>query len=595
MSGQTPDLECPYVGLAPFEAAHADYFFGRALDSTVLADNVLARRITVLYGASGVGKSSVLNVGLPTALSELGVAARIVSRREWHEPGRLAGWLDGAIDAARATPVQPLIVILDQFEEYFLYADAEQIKDFARSLAAVVARRDVEAHLLFAVRDDGLHRLDALRLHLPGLLDTTLELRHLDESSVREAIEQPIAVWNQRHTPDVVLDDDFAEALIAQLRPKDANGQAVKGGRVELAYLQLALEKIWEAEGGATATALRTDTLTERLKGISEISRRHVEDVLSKLPEADQAVCATVFDRLVTPSGGKILYATTDLAAVAKVEPGRMGSVLAPLASGKTRILRTVELPGGKHAHGYEILHDILARPILDWRTKYQEAKERAEAVEHAAREAAGQEKEAAKRKAVRGLILGIVILASVSALATGAAFFAFNQRNQAEINRKKAEDNAKLAREREMEVRNAKEAEAARLQTFLKGIQLRQTILSGQSIPPNYINHEIRFHAEAKEYPYKSLAGKATYKFTISPDSSSIPGGLQSIAFITFRMAHPTFPNSLIATGPDRNFTASYDGVGCLNKVVALIEYTNPDTPPSVAEFNQCKLLKWE
>jgi len=595
VSGQIPDPECPYVGLAPFEAAHADYFFGRTLDSTVLADNVLARRITVLYGASGVGKSSVLNVGLPTALSELGVAARIVSRREWHEPGRLAGWLDGAIDAARATPVQPLIVILDQFEEYFLYADAEQIKDFARSLAAVVARRDVEAHLLFAVRDDGLHRLDALRLHLPGLLDTTLELRHLDESSVREAIEQPIAVWNQRHTPDVVLDDDFAEALIAQLRPKDANGQAVKGGRVELAYLQLALEKIWEAEGGATATALRTDTLTERLKGISEISRRHVEDVLSKLPEADQAVCATVFDRLVTPSGGKILYATTDLAAVAKVEPGRMGSVLAPLASGKTRILRTVELPGGKHAHGYEILHDILARPILDWRTKYQEAKERAEAVEHAAREAAGQEKEAAKRKAVRGLILGIVILASVSALATGAAFFAFNQRNQAEINRKKAEDNAKLAREREMEVRNAKEAEAARLQTFLKGIQLRQTILSGQSIPPNYINHEIRFHAEATEYPYKSLAGKATYKFTISPDSSSIPGGLQSIAFITFRMAHPTFPNSLIATGPDRNFTASYDGVGCLNKVVALIEYTNPDTPPSVAEFNQCKLLKWE
>ena len=595
MSGQIPDPECPYVGLAPFEAAHADYFFGRTLDSTVLADNVLARRLAVLYGASGVGKSSVLNVGLPTALSELGVAARIVSRREWHEPGRLAGWLDGAIDAARATPVQPLIVILDQFEEYFLYADAEQVKDFARSLAAVVARRDVEAHLLFAVRDDGLHRLDALRLHLPGLLDTTLELRHLDESSVREAIEQPIAVWNERHTPDVVLDDNFAEALIAQLRPKDANGQAVKGGRVELAYLQLALEKIWEAEGGATATALRTDTLTERLKGISEISRRHVEDVLSKLPEADQAVCATVFDRLVTPSGGKILYATTDLAAVAKVEPGRMGSVLAPLASGKTRILRTVELPGGKHAHGYEILHDILARPILDWRTKYQEAKERAEAVEHAAREAAGQEKEAAKRKAVRGLILGIVILASVSALATGAAFFAFNQRNQAEINRKKAEDNAKLAREREMEVRNAKEAEAARLQTFLKGIQLRQTILSGQSIPPNYINHEIRFHAEAKEYPYKSLAGKATYKFTIFPDSSSIPGGLQSIAFITFRMAHPTFPNSLIATGPDRNFTASYDGVGCLNKVVALIEYTNPDTPPSVAEFNQCKLLKWE
>jgi len=155
----------------------------------------------VLYGASGVGKSSVLNVGLPKALSQLGLAARIVARREWHEPGQLAGWLDGAIDAVRAMPVQPLIVILDQFEEYFLYTDGEQTKGFARSLSALLARTDLEAHLLFGVRDDGLHRLDALRLHLPGLLDTTLELRHLDEPAVREAIEQPIAVWTSATCP----------------------------------------------------------------------------------------------------------------------------------------------------------------------------------------------------------------------------------------------------------------------------------------------------------------------------------------------------------------------------------------------------------
>ena len=166
---------------------------------------------------------------------------------------------------------------------------------------------------------------------------------------MREAIELPIAAWNERHSQPVTLDTGFAASLVAQLRPKNLEGQPIKDGRIELAYLQLALEKIWEAEGGASATALRTSTLTERLKGVSEIARRHVEEVLDELKEDDQAVCATVFDRLVTPSGGKIAYATADLAAVAKVPPDRMDAVLSPLASGKSRILRAVTMPGRLH------------------------------------------------------------------------------------------------------------------------------------------------------------------------------------------------------------------------------------------------------
>lgn len=243
-----PQPECPYVGLVPFEAAHADYFFGRRLDSAVLADNLLARRITVLYGASGVGKSSVLNVGLPRALFELGVAATCVSRRDWHEPARLTAWLEEMADAARAAPERPLIVVLDQFKEYFLYADAEQVRAFAKSLAALITCPDFDARLLLAVRDDGLHRLDALRFHLPTLLETTLELRHLDDAAVHEAIEQPIAVWNACHSPIVALDPDFAETLIEQLRPRDDSGRPLKGVGIELSYLQLALEKIWEAQ-----------------------------------------------------------------------------------------------------------------------------------------------------------------------------------------------------------------------------------------------------------------------------------------------------------------------------------------------------------
>jgi len=582
MNGPTSDLDCPYVGLAPFETAHADYFFGRKLDSAVLADNLLARQITVLYGASGVGKSSVLNVGLPNALRELGEAAKPIHRRDWHEPAQLAGWLDDVVDAARATTDIPLIVVLDQFEEYFLYAGAEQVKNFAKSLATLIARTDLDAHLLVALRDDSLHQLDAMRLHLPGLLDTTLELRHLDEAAVREAIEGPIAVWNGRHIPAVAVDDNFAEALIAQLRPKDQDGQPVKGGRVELAYLQLALERVWEAEGGASATAVRAATLTDRLKGVGEIARRHVEEVLGQLPDASQALCATVFDRLVTPSGGKILYATTDLAALAKVEPGVMDEVLSPLATGKSRILRAVEqMPGGKRMRGYEILHDILARPILDWRTAYQEAKERA------AREAANREQEAARtrelaqakaladaeRKANMRLRWRAVTLRIAVLVALAAMGYAILQKNAAQDESRKIKALAgKLQAEQEQTTK--------RLRRQQENVTYREQITSW-SLPESAFNKEVVFEAVHKKLPNERD------EFTLSPKASSIPGGLQSVFSITYFFDNPRFGDSQIATGPD-DFSASYLGP-CLREVVALIEYKDLEKPLSVTKTRGC------
>src|SRR5262249_27425743 len=173
--------DCPYVGLDPFTPEHARYFFGRAVDSTVIADNVLARPITVLYGASGTGKSSVLNVGLPASLAQESIEVSIVTRQQWHEPSSLVPWLAEAVSKAERAPTQPVVVVLDQFEEYFHYRSASAGDAFERALAALLARSDMEAHLLFSLRDDGLHLLDALRLRLPSVLDNTIELKNLNE------------------------------------------------------------------------------------------------------------------------------------------------------------------------------------------------------------------------------------------------------------------------------------------------------------------------------------------------------------------------------------------------------------------------------
>ena len=55
---------CPYKGLQPYTEGDRAFFFGRERDAQVIISNLYAAPLTVFYGASGVGKSSVLRAGV---------------------------------------------------------------------------------------------------------------------------------------------------------------------------------------------------------------------------------------------------------------------------------------------------------------------------------------------------------------------------------------------------------------------------------------------------------------------------------------------------------------------------------------------------
>jgi hypothetical protein len=363
--------ECPFVGLEPFSRQNARYFFGRELDSKILANNVLTRPITVLYGASGVGKSSVLEAGLPAALETQFGAVTLGLRRSWHNPGDCLSWLRDRIEAARAAPELPFILVFDQFEEYFLYRSKDRGDQFEQALAGLLADRTLRTNLLFSLREDGLHLLDQLRLWLPGILDNTIELDHLEESEVREAIEGPIAVFNKENPElEVRLGKDFVDDLLADLRgamqelakPRVGSGSDA----IELPFLQLALQRLWLRMLERETRCLDTDLLRD-LGGVSGIVRAHLRDRFDAFSDGERLIASRVFHYLVTPSGGKIAYSAADLAKLSAetgdraIDPALISAFLAKLAGGHARVLRQV-------GEQFELFHDVLAKPILDWR-----------------------------------------------------------------------------------------------------------------------------------------------------------------------------------------------------------------------------------
>ena len=68
--GETPLPSTPYVGLVPYREEDAPFFFGRDEERDVVDGNLHAGRLTILYGPSGVGKTSLLRAGVVHDLRE---------------------------------------------------------------------------------------------------------------------------------------------------------------------------------------------------------------------------------------------------------------------------------------------------------------------------------------------------------------------------------------------------------------------------------------------------------------------------------------------------------------------------------------------
>ena len=70
-ANQTDFSRSPFIGTRPFSREDAIFFFGREQEAAQLASIIFAGTMAVLYGDSGVGKSSMLNARLPDVLEEI--------------------------------------------------------------------------------------------------------------------------------------------------------------------------------------------------------------------------------------------------------------------------------------------------------------------------------------------------------------------------------------------------------------------------------------------------------------------------------------------------------------------------------------------
>ena len=295
---------CPYRGLAPFDAAHAEYFFGRERLIAELVARLVGSTLLAVVGPSGSGKSSAVRAGLLPALASGVVPGSERWRQAVIRPGERplaelsrglartvleAGHADGAppIPAAldQLTTGERLVLVVDQFEETFSACrDAVARAAFLDALVEGAGDRDERLIVVIAIRADfyaDCAQHAALATQIGSNQVLVGPMRRVE---LRRTIELPARKAGLRVEPRLV------SALVG-----DVAGEP--GG---LPLLSAALLELWQRRSRLT---LRYEDY-ERSGGVQGAVARLAEDAYQRLSEAERRRARPMLLRLAGDGEG---------------------------------------------------------------------------------------------------------------------------------------------------------------------------------------------------------------------------------------------------------------------------------------------------
>ena len=708
------DAQNPWPGLEAFTEASSRYFHGRDAEIDELARRVAGAPLTVLFGKSGLGKSSLLMAGLLPRLRAqhfLPVYVRL-DHGDSAPPciDQVAAALQAAVRAAQvdAPPPQPgeslwaylhrdnvefwtrdnhpclPVFVLDQFEEVFTLgarrpARVDELRtaladlaenripaDLEQALAATVAGagrpgevgddvgsdvggggpisslrlRSQRCKWLLSLREDFLPELESWRVALPTLGRVRLRLGPLRPAQALSAVHG---------AAPALMDEALGRRIVAFVAAAQAQDGA--GGAPAVAS---AVAPMLDAQGRATGAG---DTSAE--PGANAGADRSADSGFDSdrvaLPQAEvepallslfchglnrrrlaqgkarfdgallegaqqgilddfyrgcfegmpESVPRWVADALITEKGFRNSVARDD-ATPEHLSEAQLSRLI------DRRLLRMEERHG---AQRIELTHDLLTRVVRQERERLRaEDRARAEAsavlaatTEREALRAAEQQtaqraererrlaQEARVGRIFRYLAGGLALALAGAGVAVVAAW---RQSEAAARSARQALDSSVLAQAQSVKAEANLRLAEARLQRIRDGIALKQAVLSGDRariatfLQSNRAREWVQFAAQAVAAGYRNPQGQEVFRFVLSPTPEALSRFQQQAAVVTYRMDHPSFNNALLATGADRDFNASYVGWGCLSKVVALVEYVDPEQPAEVREFDMCALI---
>ena len=356
----------PWLGLNTY--TERDRLFGRDKESSEVTDIILNNLQTVIYGRSGIGKSSLLQAGVFPRLryedfipvyirlehnAKEGYFSQIrrkvceaaedagaqVARTTVGEPASLRELLYGYVFKDRQSGISKYsVLVFDQFEEIFTLTDKNHrhdVQDFFSQLASVLndtaaSADDGDFRIVICLREDYLYFLEQNSATIPSLKRNRYCLKALSHEQGREVICGPC--------PELV-DGATAEAVLEKI-------DADHSGFIDPSILSLFMHELYE-HGHGIITRENIQLFGDNI--IAEFYEDGMKSV-------SYSSAAFLEERLVTSDGYRHYLSYSDALSAGVTEQ--------ELDLLKAKRIITIE-KGERNRRIIELSHDVLCPVVL--------------------------------------------------------------------------------------------------------------------------------------------------------------------------------------------------------------------------------------
>jgi hypothetical protein len=408
VSGAALDRENPWPGLASYDEAAWPYFNGRSAEIEELTRRIVDEPLTVLFGRSGLGKSSLLKAGVFPRLRELGfvpiyirlhfrdaqlglteqvrayfeqeLREQRIEYPEWPADESLWQFLhraDFELWTEKNKLVRPVFVF-DQFEEVFTLGRKmpQLVERFRTELADLIENRipaslasqlealngesttlDMHAtrcKVVISLREDFLADLEGWRAAMPSLRHNRMRLLPMDADNAKEAICNE----RTRHLIDETRAAEIVGFLSGQSIGATGSALALAGYVCEQGEIDPALLSLFCARVNERRKSEHKLTIDEAL--VAGARQTVVTDFYRDCVK-DQPASARHFieEELVTEQGFRNSFAVEDALKNKRLTQAQLDALV------DRRLLRRSHLLGTDRI---ELTHDILTKAVVEHR-----------------------------------------------------------------------------------------------------------------------------------------------------------------------------------------------------------------------------------
>ena len=384
----------PYKGLASFEEADRDRYFGRNGISAELYQFFLQHQLTIVLGPSGSGKSSLVKAGLLPLVNDVKQDEASWTVLLPFRPGRSPfralnqvlvhlGLPAVALGATKTKPGldQPspqtldrtlspevalrnwfgqnptsLLVVIDQFEELVTQCDDRERQQFLETLAIALKTYPKQLRAVITLRSDFESQFQSSALG-PFWKASRFQVSALSRPELRQAIEEPAALRVLFFDPP-----EMVERLIDEVVNMPGGLPLLSFALSELYLSYLRRQEIALKQGAAIERAI-TEEDYDALGGVTIALIQRAETEYQQLIQSDAVYAQTIQQvmlRMVTLGAGELARRPFLVSEQQFLEPehSRVQTVL-------TRFLEARLLVAGKTTDGesfVEPAHDALVR-----------------------------------------------------------------------------------------------------------------------------------------------------------------------------------------------------------------------------------------